>query len=332
MRKPIISQPVIITGGAGFIGSQLALHLLKEGVTAEELLLVDAHDAFQLRPCCEELRNRGVNIVDPDDFLENLSDFSKAKVIFHMGASSSTEEMREDFLKRVNIDYSNSLWDHCTKNSIPFFYASSAATYGDGSLGFDDNPNQFHKLFPLNPYGRSKLVFDQMVKDMVESNLTPKQWAGFRFFNVYGPGEEHKGSQASVLWVAKKQLQENGIIKLFKSHHPDFKDGEQKRDFVWVDDITQTLIAFWKNSYKNGIYNLGTGKARTFIDLAQAVANALNKEAKIEFIPTPERLREHYQYFTQADLSRLEQSGYTYKPHSLEEGISKSIAAIKSTI
>jgi ADP-L-glycero-D-manno-heptose 6-epimerase len=325
----MLRSKVIITGGAGFIGSQLVRALLKHATPHDSILVVDSVEAFKQRPCTQSFRDR-INCLEIDEFLKKLTQF-KADVIFHMGASSSTEEYREDFLKKVNVDYSKTLWDYCVQEKISFFYASSAATYGDGSLGFDDDPAKFSQLKPLNPYGRSKLAFDLIVQKDLEKGKEPPRWAGFKFFNVYGPGEEHKGTQASVLWSARKQIKDKGIIKLFKSHRPEYKDGEQLRDFVYVGDITECLISFYKKTAKNGIYNLGSGQARSFKDLAHAVAAAYKVPAQIEYIPMPEHLRPHYQYFTEAKMNRLLNSGAEFKSTTLEEGIRLSIEDIENT-
>lgn len=326
MAKELKSQRVAVTGSAGFIGSYLIRKLVEEKqVPADQIISVDKPENFIARECAEFARDLFIPNKAPQVFLDKLDQLNP-DVIFHMGACSSTEETNWDYLKKVNIDYSKSLWDYCTKNNVPFFYASSAATYGDGKLGFDDNPENFNELKPLNLYGKSKLIFDQLVIQEIQSKQAPTRWAGFKFFNVYGPGEKHKGSQASVVQHASKQILETGQVKLFKSHHPDFKDGEQQRDFVYVGDLKEALFYFAENESPNGIYNLGTGKARTFYDLTKAVATALKKDLKVEFIPTPESLREHYQYFTEAKMERLLKATHSsFSPTSLEEGVKKTL-------
>lgn len=311
----------VVTGGAGFIGSYLLRTLLKRGAKAEELLAVDSPELWQSRRCTEDLRAAGIEILDSERLASALrSGELRPQTIFHIGACSNTDEFREDYLKKVNIDYSKMLWKLASDRKIPFFYASSAATYGDGMQGFSDDPAGFPGLKPLNPYGRSKQSFDLWALEEAIVDRTPPRWAGFKFFNVYGPGEDHKGGQASVLFHARKQFQTTGGMKLFRSHREDVKDGEQKRDFVWVGDVVETMLAFAEAPLKSGIYNVGTGEARTFLDLAKAVAGSLGIECRIEFIDTPEKLRPGYQYFTQAELKNLRAAGYTKPFTSLEEG------------
>ncbi len=237
-----------------------------------------------------------------------------------MGACSNTEELRRDYLQEVNFEYTKKLWKAACEYKFPFIYASSAATYGDGALGFSDDVNLIPKLKPLNLYGESKQLFDLFVLDEVTRAHTPPQWAGLKFFNVYGPGEEHKGSQASVLFHARNQFLERAFVRLFKSHNPNFKDGEQLRDFIYVEDAASVALACGEGRVKSGIYNVGTGKARTFKDLVYAVAGALGVESKIEYIDTPLNLRDKYQYKTQAEIKKLRSAGFAESFRSLEEG------------
>lgn len=311
----------VVTGGAGFIGSYLLRSLLKRGTKPEELLAVDSPELWASRRATEDLRVAGVQIFDSERLAPALrgGDIRPA-TIFHIGACSNTDEFREDYLKKVNIDYSKELWKLCTAQRIPFFYASSAATYGDGTHGFSDDPAGIPALRPLNPYGRSKQIFDVWALEEALVDRAPPRWAGFKYFNVYGPGEDHKEGQASVLFHARKQFQATGGMKLFRSHRNDIKDGEQRRDFVWVGDVVDTMLAFAGGQLKSGIYNVGTGEARTFLDLARAVASSLGIECRTEFIDTPEKLRPGYQYFTQAELKNLRAAGYTQPFTSLEEG------------
>lgn len=320
-----IQNRVIITGGAGFIGSQLGNFLLKNKYLASYILVVDDIHKYNERKSTTVLRKAGIEICDWHDFPKFLQTGQKAQVIFHMGAISNTEEKSKEKLDEQNLNYSQTLWNYCTQYEIPFFYASSASTYGAGEFGFEDDPSKIHNYKPLNLYAQSKQDFDLWVLGQIQNKNNPSKWAGFKFFNVYGAGEEHKGSQGSVIWHAKRQFEKTGVMKLFKSHHPDFKDGEQARDFVYVGDVCRVLYFFFKENAKNGIFNLGSGKARTFKDLVAATAAAIGVDCKIEYIPTPEGLRAQYQYFTEATLENLRKAGYTAPMTELEEGVRKAI-------
>lgn len=319
-----IQNRVIITGGAGFIGSQLGNFLLKNKYLAADILVVDDIHKYNERKSTTLLRKVGVECLDWHEFPKLLGT-EKARVIFHMGAISNTEEKSKDKLNEQNLYYSQTIWNYCTQNEVPLFYASSASTYGAGEFGFEDNPTRIPEYKPLNLYATSKQEFDLWVLEQIKNEHQPKKWAGFKFFNVYGAGEEHKGSQGSVIWHAKKQFEKTGVMKLFKSHHPNYKDGEQARDFVYVGDVCNVMHFFFMQNAANGIFNLGSGKARTFKDLVAATAAAIGVECKIEYIPTPESLRAQYQYFTEATLENLRKAGYTAPMTTLEEGVRKAI-------
>ncbi|MBS1985548.1 MAG: ADP-glyceromanno-heptose 6-epimerase [Bdellovibrionales bacterium] len=314
------NRSIVITGAAGFIGSYLARELLRRGesVTAA----VDTPEFYATRKCAAPLRAANIPVLSPKDFLRDLANGRLSpSVVFHMGACSNTDETRQDYLDEVNTDYTRKLWTLCTQRKIPLFYASSAATYGGGEEGFSDDPVLIPSLRPLNLYGWSKQKFDVWAQHEAIRGATPPVWAGFKFFNVYGPGEDHKGGQASVVFHARQQFLSQGFVKLFRSHREGIKDGEQRRDFVWVGDVVDAMIEFSRGQLKSGIYNLGSGTARTFLDLVRGTAAALQRECKVEFIDTPERLREHYQYFTQAELKNLLAAGYSREMTPLEIGI-----------
>lgn len=313
----------VVTGAAGFIGSQIVERLLRDGVPPEQIVAVDiSKKLFAERRCSRHFGERGIKFVEHIDFLAR---YWKSEIapctIFHMGACSSTDETRQDFLDEHNLNYSKKLWQIASKSKTKFIYASSAATYGAGEQGFVDDPEQLKSLKPLNLYGWSKQNFDLYVLEESRAGRAPPVWAGLKFFNVYGPGEWHKGRQASVVFHAREQVKASGSLKLFQSHKTGVKDGEQKRDFVYVDDCVDVCMVGAQGMLRPGIYNVGSGTARTFIDLGRAVFKALGVAEKIEFIPTPEPLREHYQYYTCASLTRLEAAGFQRPMTSLEEGV-----------
>jgi len=303
----------VVTGAAGFIGSCLVSHLNRAGV--DELLLVDN---FTKKEKQKNLENKKFKeLVDRKEYLQNLHRYPKAKIIFHLGARTDTTLQDKKTFNELNLEYSKGLWAYASKNKIPFIYASSAATYGDGTLGFDDE-QPIDRYQPLNLYGQSKHDFDRWVLSQKEQ---PIFWAGFKFFNVYGPNEYHKERMASVVFHAFHQIIQSKMVKLFKSHREGFSDGEQKRDFIYVKDLCQTLFTCADKSGESAIYNLGTGQARTFKDLALAVFSALQINPQIEYIDTPKDIRNRYQYFTQATTSKLLGQGWIEKFQDLENGI-----------
>lgn len=312
----------IVTGGAGFIGSNI-LAQLEAQYPQDRLVAVD-----RLRNG-EKWRNIAkrdlYDVVHPDHLAEFLAaNATDIKAIFHMGAISATTETDADKILDNNFRLTRMLWDWCVENQVRFIFASSAATYGDGENGFKDfqDRENLSSLRPLNAYGWSKHWFDRWVARHIEQGgKTPPQWAGLKFFNVYGPNEYHKGGQKSVVAHVYPQAAADAICKLFKSHHPDYEDGGQLRDFVSVNDVVDVMMWLCATPSVSGLFNVGTGQARSFKDLASAVYRALNKEPKIDYIPTPENIRDKYQYFTQADMSNLRQAGYTKAFTSLEDGV-----------
>lgn len=310
---------LLITGAAGFIGSYLVKKLNEAGYN--DLILVDDFS----RP--DKKRNLEGKIYRESVHRDFLSIWFKARhkdidAVFHIGARTDTTEQDVAIFNRLNLHYSETLWQLCTEFQIPMLYASSAATYGLGELGYADDHDLIPQLKPLNPYGQSKQDFDAWVLEQIRQGHTPPQWAGFKFFNVYGPNEYHKGRMASVIFHTARQIKSTGGMKLFRSHRPDFKDGEQSRDFIYVKDVAAVLLYFYEKKPASAIYNLGTGKARTFLDLATGTFRALGMEPNIAFVDTPEDIRDTYQYFTEADMRKMrELAGYRAPFHSLEEGI-----------
>jgi len=307
---------IVITGAAGFIGSVLTGKMNLKG--RNDLILVDD---FSRKEKEENLESKKYDLqIHRDDFFQWFDqNYREIEFVLHIGARTDTTEFNKDVFDILNLNYSKQVWRRCTEHKIPLIYASSAATYGMGELGYKDDHDLVEKLKPLNPYGESKNDFDKWVLQQTEE---PPFWAGLKFFNVYGPNEYHKGRMASVVFHAFNQIRETGKMKLFRSHNPDFKDGEQLRDFVYVKDVVDVINYFIDSRPESGLYNLGTGKARTFNDLAKATFAALDMEPQIEFIDTPEDIRNKYQYFTEADMSKLYASGYNEPFYSLENGIS----------
>ncbi|MCI9045997.1 MAG: ADP-glyceromanno-heptose 6-epimerase [Hungatella sp.] len=307
---------VIVTGGAGFIGSCLVRKLNEQGI--DDIIIVDNIAATEK---WRNLNNKTYReYIHKDQFLLKLKNGGYLNVggILHMGACSSTIEKNFDYLWQNNVEYSKTLWDYCAEARIPFLYASSAATYGDGKRGFDDK-TEIGRLRPLNGYGYSKKAFDQWSQKQKHS---PAQHVGFRFFNVYGPNEYFKGSMASMAYHGFKQITEHEkTIRLFKSENPGYDDGGQMRDFVYVKDICDVIWFFMKNPEYNGIFNIGTGRAQTFKELADAIFHALGLKPNIEYIDMPEAIKSNYQYYTQADLSELRKTGYDGTFRDVEQGV-----------
>lgn len=315
---------IAVTGAAGFIGSNLAHRVASDGHT---LYLADRELTPLKAPNLAGLTASAV--VGHVQFIDDLeSGRISPDVIFHLGACSRTTETRWDYLVEVNIHYTQKLWNWCAANGKPLIYASSAATYGDGSQGFDDRTPP-DRLTPLNLYGRSKNDFDKWALEQVAAGKpAPPRWAGLKFFNVYGPRELHKGGMASVVWQARKQILKTGAMRLFKSNDPAIKDGEQRRDFVYVGDCIEHMLWLWKHPAPNAIYNSGTGTARTFLDLIAAVFAGLHRPPRIEFIDMPPELSRQYQNYTQADMSKLHSAGFNGRPTALADGVTAALAGV----
>lgn len=313
---------IIITGGAGMIGSIIAWHLNTK-LGRDNLVLVD--HITHAEQWQNLVHRQYAEYLDKDQLFDYLEGNEEVAAVIHMGAISATTE--RDFNKLVadNIHYSQDLWGWCAENDVPFFYASSAATYGDGSAGYDDA--SIDKLRPLNAYGYSKHFFDQWVLKQIAENMpAPPAWAGFKFFNVYGPNEYHKERMASVAFHTFNQFSETGTMKLFKGTKSGIKDGEQMRDFVYVKDCAEVVCHFFEASLTNkpapsAIYNIGTGSARSFKDLATSVMTSMAREPHITYIDMPEDLQGKYQYFTEANMDKLRKAGYKKPMTSLEDGV-----------
>jgi len=306
---------IVVTGAAGFIGSCLAGYLNEQGF--ENLILVDDFSRPEKAPNLEG-KHHSMKI-GRDDFFEWLfHEKLNIDFIFHIGARTDTTEFDYGIHQRLNVEYSQKIWNYCTVHNIPLVYASSAATYGAGEHGYKDDHELSYKLKPLNPYGVSKNEFDKWV---LHQHNHPSFWAGLKFFNVYGPNEYHKARMASVIWHSFNQVRKDGKVKLFRSHRADFNDGEQLRDFVYVKDVIKVCYWLMENQPASAIYNLGTGTARTFNDLVKATFAGMDLPVEIVYIDMPEDIRDKYQYFTEADMDKLRAAGYTEPFYSLEEGI-----------
>ena len=306
---------IIVTGANGFIGSAFIWELNRSG--EENLIAVDSVDLSERTDLLKNKRIKKFIKRDEIWHLLNSPEAQQIRFIVHMGACSSTTEMNLEFLKENNTDYTKRLWEWCSQNQVPLIFASSGAIYGDGLNGFSDqsDPNVFTAL---NPYGESKLAVDRWV---VQQTQAPPRWYGLRFFNVYGPNEYHKGDMSSVVFKAVGQIQQNSELKLFKSHNAKYQDGKQMRDFVYVKDITRWMLELMNNKIASGIYNMGNGVARTWLDLADATFKAMNVPVHIHWIEVPENLRARYQYFTEANMDKLLAAGLSKPQWPLEKGI-----------
>ncbi|HEY5406935.1 MAG TPA: ADP-glyceromanno-heptose 6-epimerase [Ginsengibacter sp.] len=312
---------IVVTGAAGFIGSCLVSFLNKEGYN--HLILVDDFSKKD-----KDVNLNGKNFlqkIEREFFFEWLQNVNpKIEFVYHIGARTDTTEFDYSVHEHLNVEYSKKIWMYCSEKKIPLVYASSAATYGAGELGYKDDELIIEDLRPLNPYGVSKNEFDKWA---LKQNSRPPAWSGLKFFNVYGPNEYHKARMASVIFHSYNQIIKNVFVKLFKSHKPEFKDGEQLRDFIYVKDVLK--ICFWflncwqtkEASFISGIYNVGTGKARSFNDLVKATFSGMDIDPKIQYIDMPEDIRNTYQYYTQAEMQKIKEAGYNEKMYSLEEGV-----------
>ena len=306
---------IVVTGAAGFIASFFVQKLNEEGY--EDVVLVDDFSLASKKANWENLTYS--QKVDRNQFFSWLEANEKQiQFVFHLGARTDTTEFDTAVLDELNLSYSKQLWRLCVKHGLPLVYASSAATYGMGEQGYEDSHEVVKKLKPLNPYGDSKNEFDKWA---LTEEKQPYFWAGLKFFNVYGPNEYHKGRMASVVWHTFNQVSETGAMKLFRSHHEDYKDGEQLRDFIYVKDVAEVLYFLMHHRKDSALYNLGTGQARTFLDLATATFTAMGKEPNVSFIDTPVDIRGKYQYFTEANMDKLRSIGYDADFTSLEEGV-----------
>jgi ADP-L-glycero-D-manno-heptose 6-epimerase len=309
------SKTILLTGAAGFIGSYLLGFLNKKGFS--QIIIADDFSEEDKWFNFEE--KQFIAKVDRELLFDWLKENDPAvDVVLHLGARTDTTEFDYSIHQRLNVEYSQKIWHYCTQKQIPLIYASSAATYGGGEHGYKDDHAIVEQLQPLNPYGVSKNEFDKWALQQTD---TPPFWAGLKFFNVYGPNEYHKERMASVIFHSYNQIKKTGKVKLFRSHRPDFADGQQLRDFIYVEDVAKVCYWLMEHTVPSGLYNLGTGKARSFEDLARATFAGMDKEPVIEYIDMPEDIRDKYQYFTEADMQKLQQAGYTDSFYSLEEGV-----------
>ena len=323
------SSAIIVTGAAGFIGSCMVGYLNANGYN--NIIIVDDFTEDEKKP---NYVNKTFRVSVPREKLfdwlaadSTNADRKSIGFVFHLGARTDTTEFDYSIHDALNVQYSKKIWSYCSAKKIPLIYASSAATYGAGHFGYKDDHDIIEKLEPLNPYGVSKNEFDKWAVAQPPTKQ-PLYWAGLKFFNVYGPNEYHKGRMASVVFHSFNQIKKTGKVRLFKSHDPKYEDGEQLRDFIYIDDVLK--IMYWMMhemvnkhwaAQKNGIYNVGTGKARTFKDLALSIFNSMDLKPHIEYIDTPADIRDKYQYFTEADMDKLRRAGYNESFLSLEHGI-----------
>ena len=306
---------IIVTGAAGFIGSCMVSYLNRQGF--EKLILVDEFDDEEKE--LNLLHKKYIVRVEREDFFGWVQREKPAvDFVFHLGARTDTTEFDYSVHQRLNVEYSQKMWNYCAMHNIPLVYASSAATFGEGELGYDDSHDIIEQLQPLNPYGISKNEFDKWV---LHQDCHPPFWAGLKFFNVYGPNEYHKARMASVIFHSYNQIKQNGTVKLFRSHKEGYEDGEQLRDFVYVKDVIAVCYWLMEQQPASAIYNLGTGQARSFNDLVKSTFAGLDMQPSIEYIDMPADIRDKYQYFTEANMDKLRKAGYKDEFYSLEKGV-----------
>lgn len=317
---------IVVTGAAGFIASNVVGAL--NGCGHQDLMLVDDFSKKEKQRNYQDKQYQV--LLDRNSFLDWFKEnHDKVDFVIHLGARTDTTEFDYNVFQKLNVDYTIGIWKLCAEYQIPLIYASSAATYGMGELGYDDRHDVVERLQPLNPYGRSKNEVDKYILSQKEQ---PPFWAGLKFFNVYGPNEFHKGKMASVILHAYRQIKETGQVKLFRSHNPNFKDGQQLRDFVYVKDVAKVILWMMEHRPESGLYNVGTGHARSFFDLADNTFKAMGLETNIEFIDTPLEIRDKYQYFTEANMSKLRSVGYTEPFTSLEDGVKEYVDFLNSKL
>lgn len=317
---------IVVTGGAGFIGSNIVARLTAE--TAYDVVVCDRLETADLAKWKNLVKHPIADFWSPEELFEQLERHAeRIEAVVHMGAISSTTESDADLILRTNFTLSRELWDWCTIRDARLIYASSAATYGDGEAGFndDDDAQSLSQLRPLNAYGYSKMLFDQYAVRQAERGQGPSQWAGLKFFNVYGPNEGHKGTMKSVVAQIWPKVAAGETVSLFKSHNPNYADGGQLRDFVYVDDVVDIIEFLLQSPEVSGIFNAGSGQARSFEDLARATFAAAGKDASIAYIEMPEVIRERYQYFTQARMDRIRAAGFEGQSTPLEEGVRRYV-------
>ncbi|HVZ80085.1 MAG TPA: ADP-glyceromanno-heptose 6-epimerase [bacterium] len=312
---------LIITGAYGFIGARVVRALLDKG--QKDLILVDKAD-HRARSCAKGLEN--LPFLDREKFLAELPHLKGVTAILHLGACTDTGNHDQAYMWRMNTDYTKAVWEWCAKNGVPLVYASSGATYGKGDEGYSDAHPDIPRYQPLNVYGKSKHEFDLWA---LEQKAAPPRWYGLKFFNVYGMDENHKGRMASPIFHGYHEIRKTGKQTLFRSHKEGIRDGEQKRDFIFVDDIVKLCLFCLEKAPASGIYNCGTGQARTFLDVSKALFQALGLEQRIEWVDTPEKFRAGYQYFTQADMSKMRTAGYQDPFLAVEEGVAKYVQWLK---
>ena len=309
------NSTIIVTGAAGFIGSCMVSYLNRQGF--EKLILVDEFDDEEKE--LNLLHKKYIVRVEREDFFGWVQREKPAvDFVFHLGARTDTTEFDYSVHQRLNVEYSQKMWNYCAMHNIPLVYASSAATFGEGELGYDDSHDIIEQLQPLNPYGISKNEFDKWV---LHQDCHPPFWAGLKFFNVYGPNEYHKARMASVIFHSYNQIKQNGTVKLFRSHKEGYEDGEQLRDFVYVKDVIAVCYWLMEQQPASAIYNLGTGQARSFNDLVKSTFAGLDMQPSIEYIDMPADIRDKYQYFTEANMDKLRKAGYKAEFYSLEKGV-----------